>query len=131
MSSSIVSQLKVKTKCSCKGSNLDKLVQPSILTLLATGEMHGYMIVQKIEEKDLFHGEKTDKVGIYRALNTLEEKGVITSEWNVEGPGNARKIYRINDSGKECLTNWIHTLENYTDTIHRLIEDAKAVCHEI
>ena len=127
MSTSIVSPLKVKAKCSCKGYNLDKLLQPRILTLLSAGEMHGYMIVQKLEDKDLFPGGNADKVGIYRTLNVLEEKNMISSEWNVEGPGNARKIYRINDSGKECLINWIHTLEDYADTIRRFIADAKAV----
>jgi DNA-binding PadR family transcriptional regulator len=55
-------------KCSCKGYNLDKLLQPNILSLLATRDMHGYVVIQELEKLDLFNGEKIDNTGIYRTL---------------------------------------------------------------
>lgn len=116
-----------KIKCSCKGYNLDKLLQPNILTLLARKNLHGYLIIQELEKKNLFQGEKADNTGIYRALKTLEDKELVQSEWDIDGSGAAKKIYRITKEGKECLANWIETLNDYKKMIEIIIKDAKAV----
>lgn len=125
MSNNRPSILNDNVKCSCKGFNLDKLLQPNILTLIAEKGLHGYVIIQELEKKNLFQGEKVDNTGIYRALKSLEEKGLVSSEWDVKDGGAAKKIYTINGSGKECLANWIRTLEEYKKTIDIIIQDAK------
>jgi len=119
-----------KVKCSCNGSNLDKLLQPKILILLAKHNLHGYLIIQKLENKNLFHGEKADSTGIYRTLKTLEEKSLVESEWDVGGAGTAKKIYKITIEGKKCLANWIHTLEDYKKSIEAIIIDGKFALDE-
>lgn len=116
-----------KVKCSCKGYNLDKLLQPNVLILLARQNLHGYSIIQELENKDLFNGERADNTGIYRTLNTLEEKGLVRSEWELESTGPAKKVYRITDAGLECLENWVGTLEAYNRTIDAIIDEAKAI----
>lgn len=127
MSNNRQSLIKEKVKCSCKGYNLDKFLQPSILILLAKQNLHGYLIIQEFKNKNLFLGEKVDSTGIYRTLNTLEDKGLVKSEWDMDGTGAAKKIYEITIPGKECLANWIQTLEDYKKTIEIIIEDAKDV----
>lgn len=127
MSNNRLSLINDKVKCSCKGYNLDKLLQPNILILLTKQNLHGYLIIQELKNKNLFLGEKVDSTGIYRTLNTLEDKGLVESEWDMDGTGAAKKIYKITISGKECLANWIHTLEEYKKTIEIMIEDGKEV----
>ncbi|MEI8217344.1 MAG: helix-turn-helix transcriptional regulator [Eubacteriales bacterium] len=124
MSNRRLSLVKKVDKCSCKGYNLDKLLQPNILSLLAGRALHGYMIIQELEKKNLFKGEKIDNAGIYRTLKHLEEKGLVDSEWDVEEAGSAKRVYRINISGRECLGNWIRSLEDYKLTIESIIQDA-------
>lgn len=116
-----------KAKCSCKGYNLDKLLQPNILILLAKQNLHGYSIIQELENKNLFNGEKADNTGIYRTLSTLEEKGLIQFEWELESTGPAKKVYHITDDGLDCLSNWAGTLETYRKTIDTIIEEAKCI----
>ena len=101
------------TKCSCKGFNLDKLLQPRILHILNDGKMHGYGIVQALEASPLFREEKADTAGIYRALSTLQERGLVEFEWILETSGPAKKEYIITEDGKHCLENWIQTLYDY------------------
>lgn len=113
-------------KCSCKGYNLDKLLQPIMLTLLAERDLHGYMIIQELKKKDLFQGEKIDNTGIYRTLKTLEDKELVSSKWDTEDLGTAKKIYTINSAGRACLNNWIETLVNYKETIETIIRDAES-----
>lgn len=124
------SLIDAKAKCSCKGYNLDKLLQPNILILLAKQNLHGYSIIQELENKNLFNGKKADNTGIYRTLNTLEEKGLIKFEWELESTGPAKKVYHITDVGLECISNWIETLENYRKTIDVMIEEAKALLNK-
>jgi len=123
-------RIDIKGRCSCKGYNLDKLLQPNILILLTKKNLHGYSIIQELESKDLFNGEKADKTGIYRTLNTLQEKGLIQFEWELESTGPAKKVYHITETGIECLSHWVNTLESYQKTINIIIKEAKALLEE-
>jgi DNA-binding PadR family transcriptional regulator len=104
-------------KCSCKGVNLDKLLQPRILQILSEEKMHGYGIVQALEARPLFHEEKADTAGIYRALATLQDRGLVEFEWMMESSGPAKKQYAITGEGRHCLINWIQTLGEYKQAL--------------
>lgn len=114
-------------KCSCKGYNLDKLLQPNILIILAKQKLHGYMIIQELGFGDKFHAKKVDNTGVYRTLKTLEDRGMVRFEWDLDEPGPAKKTYMITDKGLQCLETWIQTLEDYKNSIESLIKEAKNV----
>lgn len=113
------------SRCSCKGYNLDRLLQPSILTYLARQDLHGYLIIQELENQDLQNGEKPDNAGVYRSLKKLEENGMVSSFWDTAGEGAPRKIFSITEAGRECLANWTVTLEKYREAIQVIVDDAK------
>jgi biotin synthase len=125
MSNSGLDLIRENTRCSCKGYNLDKLLQPNILILLAHKNLHGYSIIKELENKNFFLGERVDNTGVYRALKTLEERKLVRSEWHADDTGAAKKIYNITYAGLECLENWINTLEEYQKTIDILIKDGR------
>jgi DNA-binding PadR family transcriptional regulator len=112
-------------KCSCKGNNLDKLVQPQILTVLARQDLHGYLIIQELEDKYLLGDDQIDKTGVYRALRTLEVRELVRFEWILNESGPAKKNYRITEKGIECLNTWIHSLEVYKASVEMIIKNAK------
>lgn len=111
-------------KCSCKGFNLDKLLQPRILQLLSNGKLHGYGIVQALEAAPLFRQEKADTAGIYRALATLQERGLVDFEWILETSGPAKKEYNLTENGTHCLNNWVQTLREYTSGLEDFLASA-------
>ncbi|MDK2941598.1 MAG: hypothetical protein PWP56_1111 [Acetobacterium sp.] len=125
MSNSSEGSLNQQAKCSCQGGTLDKLLQPQILTILASQNLHGYRIIHELEIRKMIHGDKIDRTGVYRTLKHLEEKNLIAAEWDVNGTGAAKKIYRINPSGQTCLKNWIETLETYQNTIAGILSEAR------
>lgn len=130
MSDSRVELIDENIKCSCKGNNLDKLIQPQILIVLAKQNLHGYMIIQELESKNLFFDDRVDNTGVYRALKTLEDKGMVRFEWVLDESGPAKKNYMITDKGLECLSTWLHTLEDYKKSIEMINHDAKRVLLE-
>lgn len=129
MSDSRHRQVSVNVKCSCKGYNLDKLLQPMILTLLTGRNLHGYAIIQELQKKNF--GEKFDNAGFYRTLKSLTIKGLVDYEWIVEANSPAKKVYKITGSGIECLANWIQTLGGYKNAIEAIISDAVTTIQSI
>ncbi len=93
MLKAINSQKEVSTKL-MKG-----LLDLIILQFLNTQPMHGYQIITKIRKNfGVYFGPST----IYPLLNTLEKKGYLDSQWNMnfERP---RKIYKLTNNGQSML----------------------------
>jgi poly-beta-hydroxybutyrate-responsive repressor len=118
-------------KCPCSGNNLDKLIQPMILTILARENLYGYKIVQRIAESPMFKGNKPDGTGVYRFLKAMEQRGLVVSSWSLADTGPAKRVYHITNAGEECLSRWINSLEEYRRDIGRMLEEAKKACAKI
>ncbi len=112
-------------KCPCTGANLEKLIHPAILTLLAEEEQHGYSIMQKLQDTCMLQGKKSDPSGVYRCLKQMEQGGYVTAVWDLSNSGPAKRLYRITDDGLECLKTWINTLEDYRHSIGLFLEFAR------
>ena len=109
-------------ECAELGKSLNRLSQPTILTLLAqSGEpMHGYIIVQQAAKTPMFGGKKPDATGIYRALKRMEEAELVSSEWDTPSEGSAKRLFTLTDKGYRCLRRWIDALACYEVTIEEL-----------
>ncbi len=94
-------------QCACAGSNLDKLIQPTILIFLAEEELHGYGLVQKIMNSPMFKGAKPDPTGVYRFLKSMEVRNLVVSSWEFVESGPPRKTYKITTEGVACMEKWI------------------------
>ncbi len=70
-----------------------------VLQFLETEPMHGYQIITTIRKSfGVYFGPST----IYPLLNTLEKKGYIKSEWNMDNE-RPRKVYSLTNDGKTVL----------------------------
>ncbi len=70
-----------------------------VLQFLNDQPMHGYQVITKIRKKfGIYFGPST----IYPLLATLEKKGYVNSQWNMntERP---RKIYNLTNEGRSLL----------------------------
>lgn len=109
-------------ECAELGKSLNRLSQPTILTLLAQSNepMHGYIIVQQAANSPMFGGKKPDATGIYRALKRMEETGLVTSAWETPEEGSAKRLFSLTDKGRRCLRRWIDALACYQLTLGEL-----------
>jgi len=70
-----------------------------VLQFLNTQPMHGYQIITKIRKSfGVYFGPST----IYPLLATLEKKGHVSSEWNMQTE-RPRKIYKLTNEGYNLL----------------------------
>ncbi len=109
------------TSCSCAGKNLDKLVKPAVMAILARGSKHGYAILNDLAETGFFgEGEAPDTSGVYRILKEMDALGLVTTQWDLASHGPARRVYTLTESGLACLQLWDETLEKYQARIQQI-----------
>jgi PadR family transcriptional regulator, regulatory protein PadR len=80
-----------------------------ILKILARGPMHGYGVVQRIQQisDDTL---RVEEGSLYPALHRMEQADWISSEWKVTESGRRAKYYRLTATGRRQLAqeekNW-------------------------
>jgi PadR family transcriptional regulator, regulatory protein PadR len=98
----------------------DRFMQPSILMGLFLRPSYGYELIQNIQRFGFVEGQAPPGM-IYRHLRQLEEDGLVSSEWETEGAGPAKRVYQLTEDGKDMLALWMEYLEgqvkNLTDMI--------------
>jgi PadR family transcriptional regulator PadR len=99
----------------------ERYLQPSLLMGLLVKPSYGYELIQSIQEFGFVEGEPPPGM-VYRHLRQLEGDGLVTSEWETEGSGPAKRIYRLTAEGAEVLALWIQHMEKQVQRLDTFIE---------
>lgn len=111
--------MKISACKACQGNNLDKFIQPVILSILdKRGGINGFQVIKAMEAYVTFREGAPDPSGTYRYLKAMTEKELLMQEKDDEG----RAIYYITDSGRHCLGNWRETIAAYAVDLKVLTE---------
>lgn len=94
---------------SAKAELLQGTLDMLILKALSLGELHGYGIIQRIQQ--ISDGLLIVEQGsLYPALYRIEQQGWITSEWGLSEVGRRAKLYKLTKAGRKQLaveeSNW-------------------------
>lgn len=108
--------------CPCSGRNLERFIQPAILAAIATESLHGYSILSRLAKMGLFKDSKPDATGLYRFLKAMEDRGLVTSAWDMPQRGPAKRVFTLTAAGVSCLSKWIATLDAYRSQISKLLD---------
>lgn len=108
-------------KCACKGSFLDKFLQPALLVVLTHGSSHGFQMIADLEQSGMVSGDSLDPAGLYRTLKRMEAGGLVTSRWDTETGSKPRRIYSITEEGAACLATWEETLVEYRSNLDAIL----------
>ena len=92
-----------------------------MLLLLHCNEAHGYELSEGLLQ---FGYEKNpaDSSTVYRTLRSLEEGGFVTSRWDTDSAGPARRLYKITQDGDEYLAWWVQDLHETERVLRRFSE---------
>ena len=83
------------------------LLDIQILKLINTEPMWGYKIKKEVETR---FGVKLRHGALYPLLNSLEQKGFLTSQKQQQG-GRTRKVYTITKKGKKYIETYHNILK--------------------
>lgn len=104
-----------------KNGKMDRFLEVCLLVLLYDKLGYGYGLIEDLEDFG-FSSEELNVSTLYRTLRKMESEGLVTSLWEESGLGPKRRVYRITQTGKTDLDNWIDTLTNRKTRIEKLIE---------
>lgn len=107
----------------------DRYMQPSILMGLYLKPSYGYELIQNIQQFGFVEGHAPPGM-IYRHLRQMEEEGLVSSEWETEGAGPAKRIYKLTQDGKEMLAVWIDYMERQVQNLNELIRQYREASGE-
>ena len=99
----------------------ERYLQPSLLMGLLLKQSYGYELIQSIQEFGFVEGEPPPGM-VYRHLRKLEGDGLVVSEWETEGRGPAKRIYRLTTDGAEVLALWVEHMERQAQKLGTFIE---------
>jgi PadR family transcriptional regulator PadR len=89
------------------------LLDMIVLQFLNEQPMHGYQIISKIRKSfGVYFGPST----VYPLLSSLEKKGYVSSDWNMESE-RPRKVYKLTSEGQNLLSFTENSLNLIVKTI--------------
>lgn len=103
------------------------LLRPAILLLLKERESHGYELVSRLTDLGF---EVPDFGGLYRALRSMEDEGLVSSHWGTPARGPARRVYGITPGGDQQLKDAAPALVNQRRAIGGLLDRYRGLVHE-
>ena len=97
-------------------------IEPALLLLLHMGPKHGYALMEGLPEIG-FAEYPADSSAIYRTLRSLEESGIVSSDWDTESSGGPpRRVYELTPEGEEYLARWVADLRATDRVLHSFLE---------
>ena len=105
--------------------NLYRFVEPVVLLLLKKkGCSYGYDLASEIRSCALTDAE-IERAALYRVLRQLEGAGNVTSEWETDTSGPARRIYRLTPKGEQHLAEWSSVLDHVSKSMTRFVSECR------
>jgi poly-beta-hydroxybutyrate-responsive repressor len=107
--------------------NLYRFVEPVVLLLLKKkGRSYGYDLSADLQDHALTDAE-IERAALYRTLRQLEANGNVTSEWDVDNTGPARRIYKLTASGERHLQEWATVLDHVSKSMVRFVKETRTL----
>ena len=92
------------------------LLVPYLLLALSFYRAHGYLLQQWLRALGFFG---VDLTTLYRTLRQMERQGLVSSAWDTEAQGPARRVYTLTEAGRLVLESWAGALGQYRAMLER------------
>ena len=101
------------------------LRQLLFLGLSQAERSYGYELAEAVRS----YGLNIDMAGVYRELRSMEQKDLLSSEWEPSDNGPDRRVYMVTESGHEALAQAVTDLrlarDQLSDALDSISEEAK------
>jgi transcriptional regulator len=94
-----------------------------ILKALSREPMHGWAIAQRLEQlsRDALH---VGQGSLYPALQRLEDRGWVDSEWRATDQGRRAKYYELTPAGRRALGEEAASWHRYVEMVELILGTA-------
>jgi transcriptional regulator len=91
-----------------------------ILKALSLEPMHGWAIAQRLEQLSR-EALRVGQGSLYPALQRLEEKGWVDSEWRATEQGRRAKYYELTPAGRRALAAEAESWHRYVEMVELIL----------
>lgn len=92
-----------------------------LLRILAEEPAHGYKLVSQLKARSGGHFHIKEGT-LYPVLYRLEEAELVVPEWEQEGRGVPRKVYRLTPAGKKRVGELTEAWQSFASAIEAVLE---------
>ena len=103
-----------------RSGRIERFQIAAILLCLRERPAHGYDLLDRLPE--LLGDDRVDVGNLYRVLRTLEDQGLVRSEWDEGFPGPAKRTYELTDEGLVALGRWADSLSDTRERIDGFLQ---------
>ena len=104
-------------------ARVERFGEAALLVSLAARPTHGYELLERLP--GLSGEERVDVGNLYRTLRSLENEGLVTSEWSPDLPGPAKRTYTLTAEGHAVLASWLAAVEQLRDGLTEFLDRAR------
>jgi PadR family transcriptional regulator, regulatory protein PadR len=94
-------------------------LRPCLLLLLDERPGHGYELSERLVP---LAGSAPDTAVVYRALNAMEDEGLVSSRWKRSTEGPVRRCHELTPRGRHALAEWARQLADLDLLVGGLLE---------
>jgi len=99
-----------------------RFLRPLLFLGLSRAERsYGYELAEAVRG----YGLSIDMAGVYRELRSMEQKELLSSEWEPSENGPDRRVYMVTAMGRGALTQAVTDLRLARDQLSAALEDAE------
>ena len=92
-----------------------------ILRVLVESPMHGYKLMEILNESGYLVDDKIETGTLYTTLRRLEKKALLTSNWETLPNEKRRRVYSITEAGEVYLKEIIESIIERKNMIEDMI----------
>lgn len=96
-----------------------------VLKVVALGPMHGYGIVQRIQQISC-EALQVRQGSLYPALYRLERRGLLKSSWKINESGHEARYYAITKLGRRTLASEREGWRRLVGAIDLVLDEGEA-----
>ena len=95
-----------------------------ILKIVALGPVHGYAIAQRLQQvsRDVV---QVPQGSLYPALHRLENRSLLTADWQNTETGREAKFYRLTRKGRAALEHEAASWQRLTEAVGLILKMAE------
>ncbi|HBG26731.1 MAG TPA: PadR family transcriptional regulator [Phycisphaerales bacterium] len=101
-----------------------RFVEPCLLFFLSQGSSYGYELMEKLNNFG-FPKVNPDPAMVYRTLRYLEKEKFVTSNWDTNGSGPAKRNYDLTEKGIGLLHVWAESIKMRKQVLEKFIKQYK------
>ena len=110
--------------------HLYRFIEPVLLFLLKKkGQAYGYDLASEVRKYALTDAD-IETSALYRTLRQLEQTACVTSTWDVDHGGPARRLYVLTSRGEQHMEEWVIVLDHMSRSMRQFVKLARSAMED-